>query len=85
MATQYGRYGYRRVAELLYRAGWDVGTDRVLCIWLREGIKVPQKQKTGAAYGSMTVPASGYVRSGAIMSGPMTLWRPRPTMATRYG
>jgi putative transposase len=45
MAAQYGRYGYRRVTELLNRAGWDVGTDRVLRIWRREGLKVPRKQR----------------------------------------
>lgn len=45
MAAQYGRYGYRRITELLNRAGWEVGTDRVLRIWRREGLKVPSKQK----------------------------------------
>ena len=29
LATQYGRYGYRRIAALLRRAGWQVGKDRV--------------------------------------------------------
>ncbi len=45
MAARYGRYGYRRITELLNRAGWDVGTDRVLRIWRREGLKVPSKQR----------------------------------------
>jgi transposase InsO family protein len=45
LAAQYGRYGYRRVTELLNKAGWDVGTDRVQRIWRREGLKVPMKQK----------------------------------------
>jgi transposase InsO family protein len=45
MAAQYGRYGYRRITELLNRAGWEVGTDRVLRIWRREGLKVPRKQR----------------------------------------
>jgi transposase InsO family protein len=45
LAAQYGRYGYRRVTELLNRAGWDVGTDKVLRIWRREGLKVPRKQR----------------------------------------
>ena len=40
-----GRYGYRRIAALLPRAGWRVGKDRVERIWRREGLKVPQKQK----------------------------------------
>ena len=45
LAAQYGRYGYRRVTELLNRDGWDVGPDRVLRIWRREGLKVPRKQR----------------------------------------
>jgi putative transposase len=44
LATQYGRYGYRRITALLQRAGWQVGKDRVQRIWRREGLKVPQKQ-----------------------------------------
>jgi transposase InsO family protein len=44
-ASQYGRYGYRRITALLKRDGWQVGKDRVERIWRREGLKVPQKQK----------------------------------------
>jgi transposase InsO family protein len=45
LASQYGRYGYRRITALLRGAGWPVGKDRVERIWRREGLKVPQKQK----------------------------------------
>ena len=45
LASQYGRYGYRRITALLQRVGWHVGKDRVERIWRREGLKVPQKQK----------------------------------------
>ncbi len=58
LASQYGRYGYRRITALLKRAGWRVGKDRVERlstpasklagdpgIWRREGPKVPKKQK----------------------------------------
>ena len=44
LARQYGRYGYRKIAELLRRAGWVVNDKRVERIWRREGLKVPQKQ-----------------------------------------
>lgn len=44
LATQYGRYGYRRVTELLCREGWKVNHKRVERLWRREGLKVPQKQ-----------------------------------------
>ncbi len=44
LATQYGRYGYRRITVMLQRSGWLVGIKRVHRIWRREGLKVPQKQ-----------------------------------------
>ena len=44
LASQYGRYGYRRIAAMLRDAGWVVNTKRVERIWRREGLKVPQKQ-----------------------------------------
>lgn len=44
LARQYGRYGYRRIAELLRRAGWLVNDKRVERIWRREGLKVPARQ-----------------------------------------
>ena len=40
LASQYGRYGYRRVTALLQRVGWRVGKDRIERIWRREGLKV---------------------------------------------
>lgn len=44
LASQYGRYGYRRVAALLRAEGWHVNVKRVWRIWRREGLKVPTKQ-----------------------------------------
>ena len=49
LASQYGRYGYRRITALLQGAGWQVGKDRVQRIWRREGLKVPQKQRAARA------------------------------------
>jgi transposase InsO family protein len=43
-ATEYGRYGYRRIAAMLRDAGWVVNDKRIERIWRREGLKVPQKQ-----------------------------------------
>jgi len=45
LASEYGRYGYRRITALLQEAGWHVGKDRVQRIWRREGLKVPKKQR----------------------------------------
>ena len=44
LATQYGRYGYRRIAAMLQAAGWAVNVKRVERIWRLEGLKVPGKQ-----------------------------------------
>lgn len=43
LATEYGRYGYRRVTALLRDDGWHVNHKRVERIWRREGLKVPHK------------------------------------------
>ncbi len=45
LASEYGRYGYRRITALLREGGWHVGKDRVQRIWRREGLKIPQKQR----------------------------------------
>ena len=44
LALQYGRYGYRRVTELLNREAWNVNHKRIERIWKQEGLKVPKKQ-----------------------------------------
>ena len=44
LASQYGRYGYRRITALLRAEGWIVNHKRVERIWRREGLKVPMKQ-----------------------------------------
>ncbi len=44
LASEYGRYGYRRITALLRREGWHVNHKRVERIWRREGLKVPVKQ-----------------------------------------
>ena len=43
-ASQYGRYGYRRVTALLRNQGWIVNHKRVERIWREEGLKIPLKQ-----------------------------------------
>jgi len=44
LASEYGRYGYRRVTALLQHEGWRVNHKRVERIWRAEGLKVPQRQ-----------------------------------------
>lgn len=44
LASQYGRYGYRTVTDLLNNEGFRVNKKRVYRIWRLEGLKVPNKQ-----------------------------------------
>ena len=44
LASEYGRYGYRRITTLLRQDGWRVNHKRVERLWRREGLKVPKKQ-----------------------------------------
>lgn len=44
LASQYGRYGYRRITVLLRNEGWRVNHKRVERIWRQEGLKVPKRQ-----------------------------------------
>ena len=44
LATQYGRYGYRRVGAMLRADGFAVNHKRVERLWRREGLKVPARQ-----------------------------------------
>ena len=44
LASEYGRYGYRRVTALLRADGWGVNHKRVERIWRQEGLKVPARQ-----------------------------------------
>ena len=44
LATQHGRYGYRRITGLRRDEGWRVNHKRVERLWRREGLQVPQKQ-----------------------------------------
>jgi len=44
LASDYGRYGYRRVTAFLRDEGWRVNHKRIERLWRQEGLKVPQKQ-----------------------------------------
>jgi putative transposase len=37
LASQYGRYGYRRITALLKRASWQVNKDRVVILPRKSG------------------------------------------------
>lgn len=44
LASEFGRYGYRKILDFLRMEGWVVNHKRVERIWRQEGLKVPEKQ-----------------------------------------
>ena len=83
LASQYGRYGYRRITALLRGEGWRVNHKRVERIWRREGLKVPAKNRNVVACGSTTARVSGCGPATPTMSGATTSWPTAPTTAQR--
>ena len=49
LATEYGRYGYRRITALLKTDGWRVNHKRVERVLRQEGMKVPAPAEERAA------------------------------------
>ena len=45
LAKQYGRYGYRKIGELLRAEGWRVNHKKVERLWREEGLQIPQRHK----------------------------------------
>lgn len=45
LAKQHGRYGYRKIAELLRIEGWRVNHKKVARLWREEGLKPPERHK----------------------------------------
>lgn len=45
LAKQYGRYGYRKVTELLRVVGWPVNHKKIERLWGEEGLQLPQRHK----------------------------------------
>ena len=45
LAKQYGRYGYRKVGELLDVEGWRVNHKKVERLWREEGLQLPNRHR----------------------------------------
>ena len=45
LAKQYGRYGYRKIGELLRMEGWHINHKRVERLWRVEGLQLPHRHK----------------------------------------
>ena len=55
LASDYGRYGYRRITAMLRREGFIVNHKRVERLWKIEGLKIPKKQPPRRRFGLMMV------------------------------
>jgi len=45
LAKRYGRYGYRKIAQLLRMEGWAVNHKKVERLWREEGLQLPRRHK----------------------------------------
>ena len=45
LAKMYGRYGYRKIAQLLHISGWKINHKKVERIWREEGLQPPERHK----------------------------------------
>ena len=45
LAKQYGRYGYRNIAELLRIEGWQINHKKVERLWREEDLKILQRHR----------------------------------------
>ena len=45
LAKAYGRYGYRKIAQLLRMEGWDANHKRIGRLWREEGLQLPNRHK----------------------------------------
>ena len=45
LAKQYGRYGYRKITQLLRVEGWCVNHKKIERLWREEGLQVPERHK----------------------------------------
>ena len=53
LASDYGRYGYRRITAMLRREGFMVNHKRVERLWKIEGLKIPKNSHQDVDCGLM--------------------------------
>ena len=51
LASEHGRYGYRRITALLRREGEEINAKRVHRVWKAEGLSLPQRRPKRRQYG----------------------------------
>ena len=58
LAKAYGRYGYRKITQLLQIDGWKVNHKRIERLWREKGLQLPQRHKKRKRLSVMKIPAS---------------------------
>jgi len=71
LVKRHPRFGYRRIAVLLSREGFQAGFDRVYRLWRREGLKVPRKTKKKRRLGATK---NACVRRSAVHRNHVWAW-----------
>ena len=57
LAKQYGRYGYRKIGELLRIEGWRANHKRVERLWREEGLQLPQRRNADICKRLLKIPS----------------------------
>lgn len=57
LAKRYGRYGYRKIAQLLRMEGWAVNHKKVERLWRKKGYSCPAVTRSGNGCITKTAPS----------------------------
>ena len=76
LAKQYGRYGYRKIAQLLRIEGWHVNHKKVERLWREEGLQLParHKKRKRLYLSAIYIKSKGSPSGGPFCLGPMRWW-----------
>lgn len=58
LAKKYGRYGYRKISELLQAEGWQLNHKKVERLWREEGLQLPERHEASESVSTTTMPRS---------------------------
>jgi hypothetical protein len=85
LASQHGRYGYRRITALLRNQVWKVNHKHVERIWRKEGLKVPAGNLNAPGSDRTMAHACGFVHCTRTMCGATISSRSERIMAGHSG
>jgi transposase InsO family protein len=74
LAKQYGRYGYRKITQLLRMEGWVVNHKKIERLWREEGLQLPHCHQYLAQTVQSRSASSVVKHETASARDPMTPW-----------